>query len=153
VSSATVTADFDIVKTNWKLIAGGGSSWPTSLKNAIDDNPNSFWLSQRDKVEYPFKMRLDLGSIEKISGFRYLPRQDDQSDSNIFSYSLRISRDGKSWVTVLNNKEFSNIGNNPVLQKVLFNKEYSTQYLELTVHHNISSTKTINIAEIGVITR
>jgi alpha-L-fucosidase len=151
--SETVTTKFGISKAKWHIISGLGNSWPTNIKSAIDDNPNTYWISKQDAVIYPAKVKLDLGEEMNISGLTYLPRQDGKSDTNIFKINIAVSKNGTNWIEVVRNHEFGNIRNNPVLQKVSFKKELHARYLELTILNNAGSTKTINIAELGVITK
>lgn len=50
-------------------------------ENAIDGQIANFWHSRwsRDKAGPPHYLVIDLGSAEKISGFRYTPRQNSRS--------------------------------------------------------------------------
>ncbi|PXX21712.1 discoidin domain-containing protein, partial [Arenibacter sp. ARW7G5Y1] len=153
-SSETVTVEFDVPKTKWTLTSSSKSHGWYPIENAIDGNPESTWFTEKNKeTKSPLTMTLDLGELLTVSGFTYLPRQDGRNEGNIFKYQVEVSKDGKQWTTVLKDREFSNIGNNPVLQKVMFSKPFTAKFLRLTCIDDVHTEGWVNVAELGVLTR
>ena len=153
-SSEIVTNEFDIPTAKWSASSSQKSHQHYPLENAIDGNPKSTWFTDKnDGNEGPSTVTIDFGELLTLKGFSYLPRQDGRNDSNIFKYSIEVSEDSNTWNTILEEKEFSNIGNNPVLQEILFTEAVTAKYLRLTCISDVHSEGWMNIAELGVITR
>lgn len=153
-SSETVIKEFDVPKTKWSLTSSRKSHDWYPIENAIDGNPESTWFTIKDKEAIsPATLTLALDESLFLKGFTYLPRQDGRNEANIFKYQVEISEDGLQWTTVLKNKEFSNIGNNPILQKVIFPKPYKAKYFRLTCIDDVHSEGWMNISELGMITK
>ena len=71
--------------------------------NAIDGNTATFWhteWSQRT-APLPHTLVLDLGGQYQVDGFRYLPRQDGDSNGTIAGYQFYVSADGTTWGTAV----------------------------------------------------
>jgi len=152
--SETVTARFDVPKTLWKISSSRKSHDYYPAENAIDGNIKTTWFTQREPDgDADPAVTLDFGQLLSLKGFTYLPRQDGRTDASIFKYSLALSRDGVNWKPVIREGEFSNIGNNPALQEVRFDKTEDARYLKLTSLSAINSTERINVAELDVITQ
>ena len=70
-----------------------------SAVNAIDGNPSTIWHT--DWYVYspspPHELQIDLGGLYRISGFRYLPRQDGDKDGWISQYEVSVGTDGANW--------------------------------------------------------
>ena len=70
-----------------------------SAVNAIDGNPSTIW--DTDWYVYspspPHELQIDLGGLYRISGFRYLPRQDGIKDGWVTQYEVSVSTDGVNW--------------------------------------------------------
>jgi lysophospholipase L1-like esterase len=67
--------------------------------NAIDGNPNTFWATQWEGAPppHPHEIQIDLGAVRDVTGFRYLPRQDEFDSGNISRYEFYVSADGTNW--------------------------------------------------------
>jgi len=153
-SSETVIQNFDVPRTKWSLTSSRKSHEHYPIENAIDGDPKSTWYTVKDKKsKSPATLTLDLGETLSLKGFTYLPRQDGRNEANIFKYKVEVSSDGKRWATVLDQKEFSNIGNNPVLQKVQFPNQVRAKYFRLTCLMDVHDEGWMNMAEIGVLTQ
>jgi len=150
-SSETITKKLDVPKTKWKATASRESHSYYSLENAIDGDPKSTWFTEKEN-DLPASVTIDFGEQLPLKGFTYLPRQDGRNEANIFKYKLETSEDGEIWTTILKEKEFSNIGNNPVLQEIEFPKTIGANYLRLTCISDIHNEGWMNIAELGVLT-
>ncbi len=153
VESETVTAEFDVPKARWSIETSCGSGKWNPAINAIDGSPDSFWASDRESGKLPCDVTIDLGETLSLKGFTYLPRQDGRSQSSISHYRVAASRDGRTWTAIVRTGEFSNISNNPVLQKVRFRRPVEARWLRLTGLDNAGSEGGISVAELGVITR
>jgi hypothetical protein len=46
---------------------------------------------------HPHEIRIDLGGSYAVSGFRYLPRQDNDDNGRIRTYEFYVSTDGNNW--------------------------------------------------------
>ena len=70
-----------------------------SAKNAIDGSPDTIWHTEwwRTDPDYPHEIVIDLGSLYEVTGFRYLPRQDQWPNGTVADYSFFVSEDGLSW--------------------------------------------------------
>ncbi|HKC28435.1 MAG TPA: discoidin domain-containing protein, partial [Jatrophihabitans sp.] len=68
---------------------------------AIDDDPTTIWHSQWDPYQpLPHEITLDLGANYDVSGLLYLPRQDNNGNGNITSYTISVSPDGQNFTQV-----------------------------------------------------
>src|SRR5262249_420246 len=67
--------------------------------NAVDGDPATFWHTQWQDAnpEHPHEIIIELSRPCKISGFTYLPRQDDQVNGTIKDYEFYVSADGKDF--------------------------------------------------------
>lgn len=134
----------DNPKKSWKVI-------PSSSQNkkdgtlAIDGNPATIaTLSSKDNGA----LTVDMGDEIAISGFTYLPRQDNAKGGVVDSYIFQVSKDGVIWENVASG-EFSNIRNNPIEQVVSFNKVVKVRYIQLVAIRTLQGQATI--AELGVV--
>ena len=152
--SETVTTNFDVPKTLWEISSTKKSHSSYSITNAIDGNPKSVWFTERGQDKNTeSSITVAFGELLQLQGFSYLPRQDGRNEANIFKYDLALSTDGKKWNTVLKGKEFSNIGNNPVLQEIKFDRTIPAKYMKLTCISDLNDEGWMNIAELDVITQ
>lgn len=129
---------YDIAPIKWQIT-------PTSAEGVIDGIKTSF--VDIDKKE---SIIINLGEVLNLKGFTYSPLNDIQAP-NVFRYNFYISDDGKSWYKLKNNSTFDNIKNNPIDQRVLFDKTIKTSYIKFEPIEITSDSKTYTIAEIGVI--
>jgi len=135
---------FDISKKNWKIV---GTNNEKSVA-ILDGNPSSVW-HQRDK-KMPVDLVIDLGSLQNLCGFKYLPDQNKWSSGIITNYQFYVSADNIKWKLV-DEGEFSNIKNNPVWQIKKFAPE-KVRYLKLRALKNTSGDDVAGYAEVDVIT-
>jgi alpha-L-fucosidase len=92
---------------------------------------------------------IDLGSLQNLSGFRYLPDQNKWSSGIITNYQFYVSTDNIEWKLV-NEGEFSNIKNNPVWQIKNFSS-LKARYIKLKALKNTSNDDVAGYAELDVI--
>jgi len=135
---------FDISKKAWKI--EGSTDKNVSL--IIDGNTSTVW-HQRDK-KMPMDLVVDLGEKFNICGFKYLPDQNRWSSGIITSYQFYVSENNKDWKLV-NEGEFSNIKNNPLLQVKDF-APVMARYFKLRALKNVWGDDVAGYAEVDVIT-
>lgn len=135
---------FDISKKDWEIV---GISDETS--NAIlDGDPSTVWY-QRDK-KMPVDLVIDMGSIQNLRGFKYLPDQNRWSSGIITNYKFFVSVDNNTWKLV-DEGGFSNIKNNPVRQLTDF-APVNARFLKLRAIKNTSGDDVAGYDDFDVIT-
>ena len=67
--------------------------------NAVDGDPNTLWHTQWQDAnpEPPHEITIELSRACKISGFTYLPRQDESDHGTIKDYEFYASEDGNDF--------------------------------------------------------
>ncbi|MCF7568252.1 alpha-L-fucosidase [Sabulilitoribacter arenilitoris] len=144
-NSSVAEEKFDIAKKNWVVI----NTTDPKATDAIDGNVNTTWY-QGNNSKMPIDIVVDLGKIEELIGFRYLPSQS--YPPGIFThYQFYTSNDNKNWELV-DEGEFSNIKNNPLWQTKIFPLE-SARYIKLRAEKNTLSNDSVGYAEIDIITK
>ncbi len=136
---------FDIARKHWKIIG-------TADKNAynmLDGNVHSQWYQDRNQ-KMPVDLVIDLGKVENVSGFKYLPDQNWWAGGIITNYSFFVSPDGQEWKLV-DGGEFANIKNNPLWQSKSF-APVKTRYIKLQALGNTQHDNEVGYAEIDIIT-
>jgi beta-galactosidase len=69
-------------RDNWKVYYVDGEELEGEdgrAENAFDDDPESIWHSPwyKSKPGHPHELAVDLGEVQTVAGFRYLPRMGD----------------------------------------------------------------------------
>jgi alpha-L-fucosidase len=145
--SLVQTINFDICKEKWKVVYPKGKKKKSEA--VVDDDKNSSWYIKAK--EMPVELIVDLGEKLKLSGFTYLPDQSRWAGGYIFKYEFYVSPNGKKWGKAVSEGEFSNISNNPLLQKKTFDTKKG-RYIKLKALSEANNEKRIGFAEIGIIT-
>jgi alpha-L-fucosidase len=99
----------------------------------------------------PVDLVIDLGKVEKLIGFRYLPDQNLRSKGIITNYEFYISQDNIKWKLV-DEGEFSNINNNPLWQTKSFGLA-KAKFIKLRALKNTQNDDFVGYAEIDGITK
>ena len=152
-SGETGTQQFGLSKSGWKILAADtvahGRNKP---ENAIDDNENTVWSTlQRDTTaagKFPQDVSIDMGSVQNIKSFTYLPRQDKRTAGIADKYIFYTSDDGINWKEAASG-EFSNIKSNPVEQLIPLPNPVSTRYFRFSILHVVGGNG-VAVAELGV---
>src|SRR5690606_37565198 len=84
---------------------------------AFDGQQETVWLTE--DTDLPRYFAVDMGRIQPITGFSYLPPQDGSTLGLVSRYTFEISTDRIVW-DELSAGEFSNIIANPITQYVPF---------------------------------
>lgn len=138
---------FDIAKASWKIIGIEDEQ----VKNILDGEEESSWRQGRE-VGLPADLVIDLGKMEKLIGFRYLPDQHWWADGSIITqYQFYISPDKQDWKLV-SEGEFSNIVNNPTWQSKTFEPQ-TARYIKLRALQNAKEGASSGYAEIDIFTK
>ncbi len=66
---------------------------------AIDGNIYTMWHTRYKTAQHPppHELRIDLGSVRSIAGFRHLPGQDANQNNRIAAFEFYVSLDGANW--------------------------------------------------------
>ena len=145
-NSSTVSEEkFDIARRHWKIIG-------TADQNAyhvLDGNSGSQWYQDKNG-KMPVDLVIDLGNVENVSGFRYLPDQNWWAGGIITNYRFFVSRDGQEWKLV-DEGEFANIKNNPLWQSKTFTT-VKARFIKLQALRNTQNDHAAGYAEFDIIT-
>ena len=145
-SSPVSLEKFGISRKNWKVLI----STDLSTAKMLDGNPSTAWHQPRNS-KLPVDLVIDLGQVETITGFRYLPDQGMWSPGIITQYEFYVSTDNSTWKLV-SEGEFANIKNNPLWQTKSFSAE-KVRYIKLRALRNTQNNNEIGYAELDVITK
>ena len=97
---------------------------------AIDGDPGSMWHTPWEGGHAPpppHALTIDLGTASRVSGFRYLGRQDKTVNGTIAQYRFYTSQDGVHWGDPVVSGNFADMGAPTVEKTVVF--------AEQTVNH------------------
>ncbi|MES2439800.1 MAG: Ig-like domain-containing protein [Verrucomicrobiota bacterium] len=66
---------------------------------AVDGDPNTFWHTAwtSNVTPPPHEIQINLGAVQDIIGFRYLPRQDSYLNGTVGQFEFYVSLDGVNW--------------------------------------------------------
>jgi alpha-L-fucosidase len=128
--------------TGWKLV---GSTDATAV-NAIDADAKTLWRTRAADQA----LAIDMGRVQRIGGFAYLPRQDWVFEGVVDRYRFETSVDGNRWTTQVDAGAFSNIRNNPMQQEVRF-APVEARYFRFTPLRDTDNTGWVGAAEITVL--
>ena len=116
---------------------------------SFDGDPASFWHTQWREAgpPPPHEIQIDLGAVHRISGFRYLPRQDEFDVGNLGQYEFYLSADGSNWGEPLATGEFENTRT----EKEVTFPSTRARYIRLRGLTDASGGRHCNIAELNLI--
>lgn len=82
----------------WKVIYASSEEVTAgnySADKIYDQQESTYWQSQSvgSRPTHPHQVLLDLGKVETIKGFRYLPRSDKKTDGMIKDYRVFVKKD------------------------------------------------------------
>ena len=143
-ASAVVTKNFDVLHKDWKVVGCKGNEG----NEIFDGDKNTVWFVRGNKM--PVSMTMDMGKVENVKGFQYLPDQNRWSSGIIFDYVLSVSKDGRNWKEV-SKGEFSNINNHPIMQTINFDAT-PARFIKVTALRSTDNSTSAGFAEVDVIT-
>jgi alpha-L-fucosidase len=138
----------------WKVVAVDSQETAganNAAANAIDGNSFTFWHTRWNQdLKLPHSITIDMGTMYRIAGFTYLPRQDGILNGTAEKYRFETSVDGVSWTINVASGTFANIQNNPSLQLVNF-APVDARFFRFTALQEISKNGWTSAAEISVL--
>jgi alpha-L-fucosidase len=135
----------------WKVVSTDSEEANSPAVNAIDGNPSTIWQSHPSAdLALPHQLTVDMGSLHRIAGFSYLPRQDGTRIGVVQSYRFETSVDGLNWTTDVDSGHFENIRNNPELQEVTF-APVDARFFRFTALQELGANGSASAAEISVL--
>lgn len=147
VTSEAANVKFGLNKKEWKLLNAANND----AAQAIDENYRSVWNTLQKDTSASFKpseLAVDMGTVQTISTFTYLPRQDKKTEGIVDRYTFYVSDNGTDWKEAAKG-EFSNIKANPVEQEVKLSAPIKARYFKFQADHVVSGNG-VAIAEVGV---
>jgi lysophospholipase L1-like esterase len=117
--------------------------------NAFDGNVNTFWHTKwyASNPPPPHEIQINLGAVYKMSGFRYLPRQDVGVNGRVGKYEFYVSTDGTNWGTPVSAGTFANSATE---KEVLFAQK-AGQFVRLKALTEVNGNPWTSMAEINVL--
>lgn len=143
-SSPVSQEKFDISRKDWKVVGFEDQK----VNNILDGKASTAWRQPKG-TKLPADLVIDLGSVQNLAGFRYLPDQGWNPDI-ITNYQFFVSSDNQEWKMV-DEGEFANIKNNPLWQIKKF-APVKARYIKLRALRNTKGNDAAGYAEIDVIT-
>ncbi len=135
---------FDVSRKNWKVV----NTEDKNVDKIFDGNSDSDWSMKGDTHN---EIIINLGKLQKLTGFQYLPNQHWWAEGSIIThYEFSVSADAKNWEKV-SDGEFSNIKNNPFVQTKTFS-EIETQYIKFKAPKTVGENSAAGIAEFNILT-
>lgn len=114
-------AELGVLTTGSKALSSSGwsikaDSEETSTENApaayaIDGKATTYWHTHwtwdaAADTPLPHNLIVDLGAAEVVTGFTYLPRQDNKTNGRIKDWALYVSLDGTTWGSAVKTGSF-----------------------------------------------
>lgn len=93
-----------IPTTGWKVIYADSTdstdpTRPTPAQNVFDGNTNSFWITKNSSPvpAPPHEIQIDMGAVNTLTGFSYLPGQDGNMNGVVAQYEFYVTNDTTNW--------------------------------------------------------
>ncbi len=135
----------------WKVVSADSEDADSPAANAIDGNPSTIWQTNAHAEQtLPHHITIDMGSVQRIAGLAYLPRQDGSHDGVVENYRFESSVDGQHWTTNTEWGQFWNIENNPVQQDATF-APVDARFFRFTALKEVGANGRTSAAEISVL--
>jgi alpha-L-fucosidase len=135
----------------WKVVSVDSQEATSPATYAIDGNPNTIWQTRINAdLALPHQLTIDMGSVHRIAGFTYLPRQDGSHNGVVEDYRFETSVDGHDWTKNVDSGSFGNIQNNPELQEVPF-APVNARFFRFTALKELGTNGWTSAAEISVL--
>lgn len=113
------------------------NNWPRTSWTKLSDTP----------------LVVDLGKELQVCSFTYAPKDALAKSDMAYKYKFFSSSDGKSWMLVPTNGEFSNIMHNPLPQTVQFSKSVKARFIKIDAVSPEDKPAKIEMEEIGIIVK
>jgi hypothetical protein len=146
VSAADVRALLFDTQIMRKLGAEAHANGPAA--NAIDGDPNTFWLAGDRGTRYPHELTISFPAPVAMSGIVCLPRQNHREhQGDIREYVIHASDDGSQWREVTRGELVSSF----TPQRVRFLQTATARRLKFTALSGFGADTAASLAELAVI--
>lgn len=115
------------VKSGWTVLTCGSEQDGHEASKAIDENPDTYWLSEKDAADR--SIAVDIGRELTLKGFAYTPQKTDR-EGMMERGMVWISRDGKDWQKA-EDFTFGSLINDPMKRYHYFRKPYTARYVKI----------------------
>jgi len=117
---------------------------------AVDGDPATLWSSewQNSVPKHPHSITLRLPKIVALSGMRYVPRDDGNTNGWISDYEIHVGVDGESWGEAVAQGTFQE-GTAPKI--IDFKESSDAKYIRLTALRGFQGKPWTSVAELDVI--
>jgi PKD repeat protein len=134
-------------RTGWRVQYVDSQQSPNEAYKSFDGNPSTMWFTQwtPTAAPLPHEIQIDLGAVYNLSGFQYLPRQDN-SWGRIGQYEFYVSMDGVNWGTPVATGKFADDSS---LKEVPFTPA-QVHYIRLRALSSLAGSPFASIAELSV---
>lgn len=148
--SSYITATAYVPRTGWsvKYVDSQESvSEKSPATNVFDGSTSTYWGTDYSSTNpaCPHEIQIDMGANYTISGFSYLPRQDNPN-GRIAKYEFYVSVDGTNW-TLTNSGTWPN---STTEQAPNFTQNYTVRYVRLKALSEVNGNKWTTVAELKV---
>lgn len=119
-------------------------------KNAIDGDPRTVWHTQfsPDLAKHPHELVIDLGARYKISGFRYLVRQDNGWNGAFADTEFSVSDSAESFGDPVATARFAKVR---TAQRADCDNAVTGRYVRVRIMSEVNGKPWASAAEIGVV--
>lgn len=140
-----------ISQKGWKLIYTDSEETKAdgNAVNAFDGDNSTIWHTGwvDRNVPMPHEIQIDLGQMQKVTGFVYVPRQSGVN-GNIADYEFYLSNDKNNWGTPFSVGKWTSISGE---KEVKFNNPVEGQYIRLRALSEINGNAWASMAELKLI--
>ena len=140
-----VLFDTRVMKKLGAKAAGTGDA-----QNAIDGDPNTFWLAgtQRDAARQNHELTISFPGAVSFNGLVIMPRQNHRDhEGDIREYLIQVSDDGANWRDLKRGALVSTF--NP--QKIIFDASVSAKYIKIVSLSGFGADKTTALADLALL--
>lgn len=119
-------------------------------KNAIDNNPNTYWHTRYDPnpTKVPHEIVIDFGSTQSLRGFSYLARQDGGVNGRVKNFEVYVSDDPNKWSEPVLKGTLQNTMDE---QKLLFALPVQGRYMKFRALSEVNGNIWASAAELGIL--
>jgi hypothetical protein len=141
-----------ISQSNWSLQFVDSeelSGEDGAATNAFDGNSGTIWHTEWSSSDppHPHEIQINLGASYNVDGFRYLPRQDGNTNGRISQYQFYVSTSPSNWGSTVASGTFAN---NSSEKEVTFTAK-TGQYVRLVALSEVNGNPWTSAAEINVL--
>jgi hypothetical protein len=116
--------------------------------NAIDGDPNTFWLAGERGPKYPYELTISFPAPVAMSGLVCMPRQNHREhQGDIRGYAVQASDDGSQWREVARGELASSFSP----QRLRFAQTITVRFLKFAALSGFGSDTTASLAELAVV--